>query len=73
MAAPPTSRPRPSTAGSRGARSVVVVGAQVWGRYWRDREYLADVYAAQLGAGEQLILALETEAIMYDRPCRSSG
>ncbi len=39
-----------------------------WGRYWRDREYLADAYAAQLGAGEQLILALETEAMIYDRP-----
>jgi len=39
-----------------------------WGSYWRQREYLADAYAAQLGVGEQLAHALETEILVYDRP-----
>jgi Zn-dependent protease with chaperone function len=40
----------------------------VWGLYWRQREYAADAYAANLGQAEELADFLETHALMHDHP-----
>jgi Zn-dependent protease with chaperone function len=39
-----------------------------WGSYWREREYLADAYAASLGQGERLAFFLEVHALVHDHP-----
>lgn len=39
-----------------------------WGSYWREREYLADAYAASLGQGEHLAFFLELHALVHDHP-----
>jgi Zn-dependent protease with chaperone function len=40
----------------------------LWARYWREREYAADAYAAKLGQGAELAEFLETYALRHDRP-----
>jgi Zn-dependent protease with chaperone function len=40
----------------------------LWGSYWREREYLADAYAASLGEGERLAFFLELHALVHDHP-----
>ncbi len=40
----------------------------LWGRYWREREYDADHYAATLGQADELADFLEVHALIYDRP-----
>ena len=40
----------------------------IWGRYWREREYEADQYAAGLGQAEELADFLETHALIHDNP-----
>jgi Zn-dependent protease with chaperone function len=42
--------------------------APAWGAYWREREYTADQYAAQLGQVEDLADFLETHALIHDHP-----
>ena len=42
--------------------------APLWGRYWRGREYAADLYAAQLGQADELADFLETHALINDFP-----
>ncbi len=42
--------------------------APFWGSYWREREYLADQYAASLGQAEDLADFLEVYALMHDQP-----
>jgi Zn-dependent protease with chaperone function len=42
--------------------------APFWGSYWREREYLADSFAAALGQGEELADFLETHVLMHDHP-----
>lgn len=39
-----------------------------WASYWRGREYAADRYAADLGAGEDLARFLEAHALFFDLP-----
>lgn len=39
-----------------------------WAGYWRQREYAADLYAAQLGAGDDLARFLEHHALFFDVP-----
>ncbi len=39
-----------------------------WGSYWREREYIADQYAASLGQAEELADFLEVHALMHDHP-----
>jgi Zn-dependent protease with chaperone function len=40
----------------------------VWGRYWREREYTADQYAAVLGQADELADFLEIHALIHDHP-----
>ncbi len=40
----------------------------VWGRYWREREYHADQYAAGLGQADELADFLEIHALIHDNP-----
>jgi Zn-dependent protease with chaperone function len=40
----------------------------VWGRYWREREYTADQYAARLGQADELADFLEIHALIHDHP-----
>jgi Zn-dependent protease with chaperone function len=40
----------------------------VWGRYWREREYTADQYAATLGQADELADFLEVHALIHDHP-----
>jgi Zn-dependent protease with chaperone function len=40
----------------------------VWGRYWREREYHADQYAAALGQADELADFLEIHALIHDNP-----
>jgi Zn-dependent protease with chaperone function len=42
--------------------------APFWGSYWREREYLADEYAARLGEGRELADFLEVHALLHDHP-----
>jgi Zn-dependent protease with chaperone function len=44
------------------------VTTALWGRYWREREYDADHYAATLGQADELADFLEAHALLYDRP-----
>jgi Zn-dependent protease with chaperone function len=39
-----------------------------WGSYWREREYLADQYAASLGQADELADFLEIHALINDHP-----
>ena len=39
-----------------------------WGAYWRGREYAADRFAADLGAGEDLARFLEHHGLFFDVP-----
>ncbi len=39
-----------------------------WGRYWREREYTADHYAATLGQADELADFLEIHALIHDHP-----
>jgi Zn-dependent protease with chaperone function len=39
-----------------------------WGFYWREREYIADQYAAALGQADELADFLEVHALMHDHP-----
>ncbi len=50
-----------------GGLSLRVLGA-AWGGYWRGREYAADSYAADLGAGDDLARFLEQHALFFDVP-----
>ncbi len=40
----------------------------LWGSYWREREYIADQYAARLGQAEELADFLEIHALIHDHP-----
>jgi Zn-dependent protease with chaperone function len=40
----------------------------IWGAYWRQREYKADAYAAQLGQADELADFLEVHALIHDYP-----
>jgi Zn-dependent protease with chaperone function len=40
----------------------------MWGRYWREREYTADQYAAALGQADELADFLEVHALIHDHP-----
>lgn len=40
----------------------------IWGRYWRQREYMADQYAASLGQADELADFLEVHALIHDHP-----
>lgn len=40
----------------------------LWGRYWRSREYHADLYAARLGQADELADFLEIHALIHDHP-----
>jgi Zn-dependent protease with chaperone function len=42
--------------------------APFWGSYWREREYLADAFATNLGEGDELADFLETYALAHDSP-----
>jgi Zn-dependent protease with chaperone function len=42
--------------------------APTWGSYWREREYIADQYAASLGQADGLADFLEVHALMHDHP-----
>jgi len=42
--------------------------APFWGSYWREREYQADHYAAQLGQADELADFLEIHALIHDHP-----
>jgi Zn-dependent protease with chaperone function len=42
--------------------------APFWGSYWREREYIADQYAASLGQAEELADFLEIHALIHDHP-----
>jgi Zn-dependent protease with chaperone function len=42
--------------------------APLWGSYWREREYLADRYAASLGQAHELADFLELHALTHDHP-----
>jgi Zn-dependent protease with chaperone function len=44
------------------------ITAAFWGSYWREREYTADQYAAQLGQAEELADFLEIHALIHDHP-----
>jgi Zn-dependent protease with chaperone function len=44
------------------------ITAPFWGSYWREREYTADQYAAQLGQAEELADFLEIHALIHDHP-----
>jgi Zn-dependent protease with chaperone function len=44
------------------------ITAPFWGSYWREREYTADQYAAQLGQAEELAEFLEVHALIHDHP-----
>ena len=44
------------------------ITAPFWGSYWREREYLADQHAAQLGQAEELADFLEIHALIHDHP-----
>ncbi len=44
------------------------ITAPFWGSYWREREYLADQYAARLGQAEELADFLEIHALIHDHP-----
>jgi Zn-dependent protease with chaperone function len=39
-----------------------------WGKYWRQREYTADQYAARLGQAEDLAEFLQIHALIHDHP-----
>lgn len=40
----------------------------LWGVYWREREYKADGYAANLGQADELADFLDTHALIHDQP-----
>ena len=40
----------------------------LWGSYWREREYIADQYAATLGQADELADFLEVHALIHDHP-----
>lgn len=42
--------------------------APAWGSYWREREYIADQYAAGLGQADELADFLEIHALIHDHP-----
>jgi Zn-dependent protease with chaperone function len=44
------------------------ITAPAWGSYWREREYLADLYAATLGQADELADFLEIHALIHDHP-----
>ena len=44
------------------------ITAPFWGSYWREREHLADSFAAALGQGDELADFLEIHALVHDHP-----
>jgi Zn-dependent protease with chaperone function len=40
----------------------------LWGKYWREREYIADEYAAALGQADELADFLEIHGLIHDHP-----
>ncbi len=40
----------------------------LWGKYWREREYAADEYAARLGQADELADFLEIHGLIHDHP-----
>jgi Zn-dependent protease with chaperone function len=52
---------------ARGGLGLRITGP-AWGRYWRDREYKADQYAATLGQADELADFLEIHALIHDHP-----
>jgi Zn-dependent protease with chaperone function len=52
---------------ARGGLALRLLGP-LWGSYWREREYLADRYAARLGQAEELADFLEIHALIHDHP-----
>lgn len=51
-----------------GGGASLLVLRPAWAGYWRQREYAADLYAAQLGAGDDLARFLEHHALFFDVP-----
>jgi Zn-dependent protease with chaperone function len=51
----------------RGGLGIKLLGP-AWAVWWREREYAADKYAADLGYGSELADYLEENALFYDRP-----
>jgi Zn-dependent protease with chaperone function len=51
----------------RGGLGLKLLGT-TWAVWWRQREYVADQYAKDLGEGEDLADYMETHALFYDRP-----
>jgi Zn-dependent protease with chaperone function len=41
---------------------------RIWARWWREREYVADAYAAAVGRGEELRSYLNRHVLLDDRP-----
>jgi Zn-dependent protease with chaperone function len=58
---------RKTVAFAKGGFALKVL-APAWGSYWREREYLADLYAAQLGQADELADFLEIHALIHDHP-----
>jgi Zn-dependent protease with chaperone function len=52
---------------ARGGFGLLVI-APFWGSYWREREYLADQFAAGLGQADELADFLEVHALLHDHP-----
>jgi Zn-dependent protease with chaperone function len=52
---------------AQGGLGLRITGA-FWGSYWREREYIADHYAARLGQAEELADFLEVHALIHDHP-----
>jgi hypothetical protein len=51
----------------RGGIGVKLLGPS-WASWWREREYVADQYAKDLGYGEEFADYLEEYGLFYDRP-----
>jgi Zn-dependent protease with chaperone function len=52
---------------ARGGLGLRITGP-VLARYWREREYTADQYAASLGQADELADFLEIHALIHDHP-----
>jgi Zn-dependent protease with chaperone function len=58
---------RKALAFAKGGLGLKLLGP-FWGSYWREREYLADRFAASLGEGDSLADFLELHALVHDQP-----
>jgi Zn-dependent protease with chaperone function len=58
---------RKTVAFAKGGLGLRII-APFWGTYWREREYVADQFAASLGQAEELADFLEIHALIHDHP-----